>query len=244
MVDVQVCWATLSTARVGLHDLLDATERSRLDSLDLPADRARFLVGAALLRTAAGRAVSTSPAKVEIDRTCTECGAPHGRPRINDGPQVSVSHSGVLVVVATCAGTSVGVDVQRVSDLAGQDAASWTRRESHFKACGTLESPSRSATIDLRAPLPGYAAALTVAEAEPPHVHVVAAHDLAGWLPDVRHGAVSSAAATVASSASSSKYGQVATVKVEFTEGHVSRDSIPYQASSKPEMPTEPIRKY
>lgn len=88
---------------------------------------------------------------------------------------MSVSHSGVLVVVATCGDAPVGVDVQRVADTAGQDAVHWTRREARFKACGAdpepnAEHPEPSRTIDLDAPLPGYAAALTVATADPPQV--------------------------------------------------------------------------
>lgn len=175
MADVEIWWAGLSSARVELEDLLDAPERSRLAGLDLPADRARFLVGAALLRTAVGRAVGTPPQRVLIDRTCAECGDPHGAPRVAGGPRVSVSHSGVLVVVATCSDTSVGVDVQRVTEMAGADPVVWTRQESRFKAHGVPESEDPSTTIDLETPLPGYAAALTVATTTPPRVHVVAA---------------------------------------------------------------------
>ncbi len=185
MADVEVWWVALPSARVGLEDLLDAGERIRLADLDLPADRARFLLGAALLRTAAGRASGTAPQDVLIDRTCEECGGPHGRPRVAGGPHVSVSHCGVLVVVALCHDVRVGVDVQRVSDLAGQDPVGWTRRESLFKAGGwsahlaestTLELAGRT-TVELEAPLPGYAAALTVASSSPPLVRIVGAGD-------------------------------------------------------------------
>lgn len=174
MADVEVWWAGLSSARVGLEDLLDTGERTRLAGLDLPADRARFLLGAALLRTAAGRAVGMPPDRVEIDRSCAQCGEPHGAPRVAGGPHLSVSHSGVLVVVAVCVDAAVGVDVQRVSDLAGRDAVSWTRQEARFKACGTADRADSSTTIELEAPLPGYAAALTIATTDPPRVHVVA----------------------------------------------------------------------
>ncbi len=173
MAVVEVWWAGLSSSRVGLEDLLDARERTRLAGLDLPADRARFLVGAALLRTAAGRAVATSPVKVEIDRSCPKCGGPHGPPRVAGGPHVSVSHSGVLVVVALCADVAVGVDVQRVADLAGRDAVSWTRQEARFKACGGAEHTQPSTTIALESPLPGYAAALAVASTDPPCILAV-----------------------------------------------------------------------
>lgn len=178
MVDVGVYWADLACARVELQDLLDATEGSRLEGIDLPSDRARFLVGAALLRTAAGLALATPPAKVEIDRTCAECGAPHGAPRVVGGPHVSVSHSGVLAVVAICADVPVGVDVQRLSDLAGRDAVSWTRQEARFKAWGGAEHTEPSTTIELASPLPGYAAALTLASPGPLRVRSVGSTSL------------------------------------------------------------------
>lgn len=180
MVDVQVWWAALTHAHAGLAELLDPTEHSRLTDLELPADRARFLLGAALLRTAVARATGAAPAEVRIDRTCEDCGAAHGRPRIAGGPHVSVSHSGVLVVVATCLQAPVGIDVQRVAQISEQDAAEWTRREACFKACGVppqpgprAAAPLPSTTIDLDAPRPGYAAALTIATTDPPQVQTV-----------------------------------------------------------------------
>lgn len=175
MVDVHLWWADLADARVDLEDVLDEVERDRLADLDLPADRARFLLGAALLRTAVAPSVGTTPADVQIDRTCSDCGAPHGRPVVHGGPHVSVSHSGVLVVVAICAETSVGVDVQRVSEMEGRDGTAWTRREAGFKAHGAGEGDEPSTTIDLDAPRPGYAAALTVAAVGAPHLRSTAA---------------------------------------------------------------------
>lgn len=178
MVEVQIRWADLSEAHVGLDDVLDTTERSRLAGLDAPADRARFLVGVWLLRGAAGQALGLPPAEVAIDRTCPDCGGPHGPPRVAGGPHVSVSHSGVLVVVALCHEAPVGVDVQRITDLTEQDPVSWTRRESHFKALGPSTGLTGSSTLGLEAPRPGYAAALTVATTGPARVHIVAASDL------------------------------------------------------------------
>ncbi|MGI8947407.1 MAG: 4'-phosphopantetheinyl transferase family protein [Ornithinimicrobium sp.] len=171
MVDVYLWWADLADAHVDLVDLLDETERNRLADLDLPADRARFLLGAALLRTAVAPSVGTAPAQVRIDRTCAECGGPHGQPVVTGGPHVSVSHSGVQVVVATCVKAKVGVDVQRVADMAGADPVGWTRQESRFKAHGARHGGEPSTTTDLEAPRPGYAAALTVAAVGAPHLH-------------------------------------------------------------------------
>lgn len=172
MVDVHLWWVDLADAHVDLVDLLDQTERHRLADLDLPADRARFLLGAVLLRTAVAPSVGRTPADVQIDRTCADCGGPHGRPVVQGGPHVSVSHSGVLVVVATYVEARVGVDVQRASEMEGQDAADWARQEARFKAHGKRAGAVPSTTIDLDTPRPGYVAALTVAAVGAPHLHV------------------------------------------------------------------------
>ncbi|AEG43229.1 4'-phosphopantetheinyl transferase superfamily protein [Isoptericola variabilis] len=167
---VEVWWSSLVAARHELVGLLDATERARVESLDRPADRGRSLLGAALLRVAAGSWLDVAPGDVVVDRTCADCGEPHGAPRIlqPDAPWVSVSHSGVLAVVALCSDGPVGVDVQRVAELDDPaDGSAWARREAAFKA-GTAGphaiAPNAVAPDavehELRSPLAGYAAAL------------------------------------------------------------------------------------
>lgn len=176
-MDVEVWWASLAAADRGLLAVLDATERTRVESLERPADRGRSLVGAALLRVAVAARLGVGPGQVVVDRTCTECGGTHGAPRIvGPGapvPWVSVSHSGVLVVVALSPHGPVGVDVQRASDLPDPRAAQdWVRREAALKAqtaalahghavtrLNAVEADA--ATSELRPPLNGYAAALT-----------------------------------------------------------------------------------
>lgn len=174
-MDITVWWASLTAAESSLLDMLDAVERARVSSLDRPADRARSLLGAALLRVAAAERMAVSPGEVVVDRTCGECGGPHGAPHII-GPGsprhwVSVSHSGLLVVVAVSGHAPVGVDVQRLSDL--HDSASgpqWVRKEALFKArtaaqrtrAAARHEPDTAAPVfhQLSAPLDGYAAAL------------------------------------------------------------------------------------
>ncbi|PFG38190.1 4'-phosphopantetheinyl transferase [Georgenia soli] len=180
---VEVWWSSLAAADVELLAVLDATERARVRSLERPADRGRSLVGAALLRVAAAAHLGAEPDQVVVDRTCSECGRPHGAPRIvgpgGPVPWVSVSHSGVLVVVALSPHGPVGVDVQRVSDLpdAGADAHAafeWVRREAVVKARAGARTgapvPGRpdlrpaaeedEVTTELEPPVTGYAAAL------------------------------------------------------------------------------------
>ncbi|WOP18893.1 hypothetical protein [Raineyella sp. LH-20] len=204
---IEVWWSSLTAADRSLRDLLDPVERARVDSLEHPADRGRSLVGAALLRVAVAAHLGAAPDDVLVDRTCTGCGGPHGAPRVilpaagasgtrsrtlglcTAAPGVSVSHSGLLVVVALRPAGPVGVDVQRVADLedapgsaahrhaAGstREAEAWVRREALFKA-GVRASvrPARRAPSvawaasaayaarSLSTPLPGYAAALAV----------------------------------------------------------------------------------
>jgi 4'-phosphopantetheinyl transferase len=136
--------------------LLDPTERGRRTALRREADRDRFTLAAAVLRLAAADAVGIPPGAVRVDRTCPDCGAPHGRPRLpGTGLHASVSHSGDLVAVALSPAGPVGIDVERVdatADLAalarstlapgeplrapGDLFTYWCRKESVVKATG------------------------------------------------------------------------------------------------------------
>ncbi|WP_298460495.1 4'-phosphopantetheinyl transferase superfamily protein [uncultured Cellulomonas sp.] len=181
--EVEVWWSTLLAADHGLLDVLDATERDRVRSLSRPADQGRSMLAAALLRTAVGQCVGAPPAEVVLDRSCADCGRPHGRPRVvgpgRVRPHVSVSHSGLLVVVAVSAGAPVGVDVQRVADVAaaagpagggagsdavGDRARAWVRREALVKAGDDGVAPG---VLVLPTPLDGYVAALATLAARP-----------------------------------------------------------------------------
>ena len=177
-VVVEVWWSSLVAADHRLMDVLDPVERGRLAAMERPADRGRSLVGFALLRAAVARHLDVEPADVVVDRTCDDCGQPHGRPRVvgpgDARPWVSVSHSGVLVVVALSGGAAVGVDVQRVADLgehgtqrsggAAADAERWVRAEAVTKL-GILHAGDRAGVRKLDAPTNGYAAALATLSA-------------------------------------------------------------------------------
>lgn len=148
----------------GLALLLSPAELARADRFRRPEDRARSITGAALLRAyaywisggaagrvsgeAAGRISGEHPERVPVRRRCAGCGGTdHGRPQI-DGAQVSLSHSGDWVLLATAA-VPVGVDVECgpvTAELAPQLLArgepatdlsrTWVRKEAAAKLTG------------------------------------------------------------------------------------------------------------
>ncbi|PID96317.1 MAG: hypothetical protein CSA84_05830 [Actinomycetales bacterium] len=162
---VHVWWAYLTLAQSGLHAYVSPAESERASSYRSPADQGRSLVAAALLRIAASDALDLDASAIRVDRRCHECGRPHGKPRI-DGINVSVSHAGLLVAVAT-APIPVGIDVERVADLtrSGHDGGidQWCAAEARTKLgdCDTVTCQ------ELTAPMAGYGACLAVAAARP-----------------------------------------------------------------------------
>ena len=109
-----VWWARRRDASDRLAGLLDETERRRWAAYRRPEDRERFLAGCALAKAVLARYTGQRPAEVRFDRTCGQCGEPHGKPVIEGGGvEHSVAHSGDLVAVAV-AGAPVGVDVEQL----------------------------------------------------------------------------------------------------------------------------------
>jgi 4'-phosphopantetheinyl transferase len=113
---VEVWWARLRDCRPELAHDLDAVERERLAAYARDEDRARFVLGCAIVRRVLGDRLGVPARAVVIDRTCGDCGRPHGKVRA-DGTQLSVSHSGDLVGVALHPSTPVGLDVEVVDPL-------------------------------------------------------------------------------------------------------------------------------
>lgn len=149
-------WARLDALGPDHLQLLDSVERARRVRFLRAADRDRFTLGAALLRLAAAAELGTRPEELRIDRTCSRCVRPHGRPQlVGSDLHVSVSHAGDLVGVATTRLGHVGLDIEQLTDadfqpllrhvLAPGEAdvssredffAYWTRKESILKATG------------------------------------------------------------------------------------------------------------
>jgi 4'-phosphopantetheinyl transferase len=150
-------WARVDAADRVARTFLDASEEARSRQLRRVEDRERFVLAAALLRVVVALSVGIAPEEVSIDRRCARCGNAHGRPRVvGHGLEVSVSHSGALVVIAATSAGRVGVDVERVRPIdhvllsdeicrPGEAVLDlgpasfyklWTRKESVLKATG------------------------------------------------------------------------------------------------------------
>jgi 4'-phosphopantetheinyl transferase len=160
-VGVEVWWVGVGAARDEFVRDLDDVERGRLAAYLRDVDKARFLLGVTLVRRVLAERFSLPAAKVALDRTCPECGKPHGKVRAA-GVELSVTHSGDLVGVAVAerpVGLDVekidlGVDVDAVARVAFTDAevralggydgiakaraftTYWTRKEAVVKATG------------------------------------------------------------------------------------------------------------
>jgi 4'-phosphopantetheinyl transferase len=185
----RVWWAAPGLARAWHDDLLTPAERDRVAKLVREVDRRRLIVGNALLRLAVQSVIGEPPV---IDRTCPDCGRPHGKPQVvGHDVHVSVSHSGERIAVALTLAAPVGIDVEEITDIStdelrrmvvapGERVATgffdmWARKEAVLKALGHgLRTPMTSLTLTdhgvdgLECTVtrldagPGYAAALAV----------------------------------------------------------------------------------
>jgi 4'-phosphopantetheinyl transferase len=114
-VTANVWWATRKDASAHLEALLDDTERDRYQGYRRLEDRERFLVGCSLAKTVAAARLDRPVTGIVLDRSCTECGKPHGKPVVRGTDlELSVSHSGDRIAVALAIGTPIGVDVEQV----------------------------------------------------------------------------------------------------------------------------------
>jgi 4'-phosphopantetheinyl transferase len=155
VVEVEVWWGRPGAELPWHAELLDEVERERRSAYRRAEDQARFTVATAVLKLAAARRCGLPPDRVSVDRTCEDCGAPHGRPRLpGTGLAASISHSGDRVAVALTESVPVGVDVEQLKPISVEDLARhvlaadetaaalpdffcyWTRKEAVVKATG------------------------------------------------------------------------------------------------------------
>jgi 4'-phosphopantetheinyl transferase len=173
-----------------LEAILSPAERAHVQRFRRREERAEARLSRALLRLLVARYLEVDPAGVAVDRRCPTCGASHGNPRLpaTAGLEVSVSHSGDLVVLAFGA-TPVGVDVEvlppvpepplsellelalapaerrRLSDARVDDRGRvflwhWTAKEAVLKMLGTGLA---RALPDVHVPPPGRAGKVVLA---------------------------------------------------------------------------------
>ncbi len=118
-----VWWARPADVHPEHHDLLAEADLERQARMRRVADRRRSVVAAAVTRLVLGAALGVRPARLAVDRTCRECGGPHGKPHLPDAPGVhfSVSHSADCVVIAVGRDGPLGVDIEEVAPWATAD---------------------------------------------------------------------------------------------------------------------------
>lgn len=199
---VQVWWAEVGAARDEFLADLDQVELERFAAYKRIVDNRRFLLGVTIVRRVLAARFSLPAASIRLDRTCPECGKPHGKVRA-DGVELSVTHSGELVGVAF-ADRPVGLDVEKVDPELDVDAVArvafaaddvralsrrtgidkvrafteqWTRMEAALKATGEgLRGDLRTIPDGIQVVQldvgADHRAALAVVSAEPPVVHV------------------------------------------------------------------------
>ncbi len=100
-----------------LRPLLDDAELSRADGYLRPVSRARYIAAHGAVRVILGRRLAVPPGRLRWRR------GPHGKPELalpENGPQVSLSHSGGLAALALSESRRVGVDLQEL--VTGPDA--------------------------------------------------------------------------------------------------------------------------
>lgn len=158
-VTCNIVVAPLHLLRTVHEGVLDAGELARAERFRQRADRTRFVTGAALARAAVGWEVGEPPHGVSLDRTCPDCGEPHGKPRVAGyDVEISIAHSGDLVAVAWSRAAAVGIDIESLRSRPADHAelapsvcsaeeidaitdwssflTCWTRKEAVLKATG------------------------------------------------------------------------------------------------------------
>ncbi len=110
LVEVWLVRTDLPARRIAqLEPVLDGVELARADALRWAPDRRRFVAAHGALRHIVAVRLGINPEQVRWRR------GPHGKPELVDGPQVNLSHSGGLAMVAVGGERPLGVDVEELS---------------------------------------------------------------------------------------------------------------------------------
>lgn len=143
--ECEVWRAPVIAGRWEPFDLLDAAETARYQRFRRPADQARYVTAHTVVRLLLGGYLDRAPDGLRFDRTCTHCGADHGKPRLvtesadtasASTVDFSISHAGDRVLIAI-ARRQVGVDVEQTDRSTDIEALS-----------GTVLAPAERAHFD------------------------------------------------------------------------------------------------
>lgn len=133
-------------------NVLTPAEVSRAAAIPGPSRRAEFLMGSLLGREVVQEATGVDRDQVSIERTCTRCGGPHGRPTVKSKASssrhlsefhtvdLSISHSAGWVVAACVRQGRVGVDIEdRSTALDIESVAAWLLHPSELQLAGSQD---------------------------------------------------------------------------------------------------------
>ena len=145
---VHLWWADLARDEPeigGLQDLLSPSERDRAGRFRTPDSRRRFVAARGILRTLLGHYLSQDPAEVSLTVGC------FGKPRLaSERPPLyfNVSHADDLAVYAFASECEVGVDVERIQEVAEWQAiATSFFAESETATLNTLAGAQRTSAF-------------------------------------------------------------------------------------------------
>lgn len=125
--------------------LLSTAERTRYAAYRREEDRLRFLTGRVLAKTLIADRLGTTPADIEFDATCPDCGRQHGRPHLpGTALTFSISHSGQRIGVALTSGGAVGLDVEETSRNPQESLISYVLNDTELAALRDLSPTARS----------------------------------------------------------------------------------------------------
>lgn len=173
--EVHVWRANLDCEAIHLRQFertLSTDEKERADRFSFPRDRNGFIVTRGILREILGKYVDRAPGELEFDY------GPNGKPSLRRDVQLqfNVSHSQGVALLAFSLGRRLGVDVEFLREIAGEEISEhyfspqevaelrslpppvrdegfflcWTRKEAYVKARGEgLHVPLNSFRVTL-----------------------------------------------------------------------------------------------
>ena len=232
------------------QQLVDAADRDASGRRQRPDDARRTLAGRVALRllVAARLGVPVSLARqIVVDRTCSTCHLPHGRPRVA-GLSVSTSSAEGRVLVAVAdEGAEVGVDIERVPSTVFDGFDDFVLHPDERERFGpvTRGSSGTAARLSCWVEKEAVLKAVGVGLASPPHELLVAARpddavlppraDMIGpweWRPVEQAGVVEALGLSVTELPTEAGYRSAVAARVPARIHAVDIDSLALQVAS------------